>query len=111
MSITPQEIEAFALRMAVPGFEATEALIGHLYGADVLAVLSRTAEIAREAAEVAEREADSQEALVRLARAAGCPEDVGMISWLEERGLIEPVDGGWRFKTPKPGSAATSSTT
>jgi hypothetical protein len=105
--ISQHEIESYAVKLAEPGFEGTLALIGHLHGADLLAVLQRTSEIAREAAETAERDANRQEALVRLARAAGCPEDVDMVRWLYERGLLEEVDGELKFKKPKPRATAT----
>jgi hypothetical protein len=47
--------------------------------------------------------ADTLKTLTRLARAAGCPRGVAVIPWLQERGLVEKVDGGWRFTTAKPG--------
>jgi hypothetical protein len=103
-TITQSEIEAFAVQIAEPDFktESIEPLIGHLYGADVSAVLDRAAEIAREYAKAAFAEADATECLVRLANAAGCPDSESVIPWLLERGLIEKVEDGWRFKTAKP---------
>ena len=87
MRLTPQEIEALAEKLAVPG-TSTNQIIGHLYYVDALAVLTRTSEIARKAADAAEHAADYEEKMLRLAREAGCPEDVAMIPWLIERGLI-----------------------
>jgi len=111
MSITPLEIEAYAVKMAEPSFEVSEAsigaLIGHLDPDDLNAVLDRSAEIAREHGEAAYVEAHVLESLQRLAHAAGCPSGIPVIPWLQERGLIEDVDGGWRFKAPLPSFPVT----
>jgi hypothetical protein len=105
--ITETEIETFAAQIAEPGFEVSKAnldgLIGHLDHAESKAVLSRAAEISRERGRAAHAVADSIENLDRLGKAAGCPDGEPMIPWLQERGLIEEVDGGFRFKTAKPG--------
>ena len=104
---TPAEIESYAVQIAEPDFETAsiEPLIGHLGDADFEAVMNRAAEISRERGRAAFAEADSLENLDRLANAAGCPPDVPTIPWLQERGLIEEVDDGWRFKIAKPGAA------
>ena len=44
----------------------------------------------------------TSKSLTRLARATGCPLTEPIIPWLQERGLIENVEGGWRFKTAEP---------
>jgi hypothetical protein len=107
--MTEQEIEAFAMQIAEPGFEVSKAsiepLIGHLGASEFRTVLRRAAEISRERGRAAYAEADSLESLRRLGKAAGCPDGEPIIPWLQERGLIEEVDGGWRFKTAKPGAA------
>jgi hypothetical protein len=78
------------------------ALIEHLEGDDLDDVLTRAQDISlvRNAPELI----DSTESLMRLAHATGCPDDEAVIPWLQERGLIEEVDGGgFRFKATKPG--------
>ena len=77
-------------------------LTAGLYGANLDAVLNRAELISfrRSGAYLA----DSAETLLSLARATSCPDDVAIIPWLQKRGLVEEVDGGWRFKKPKPGS-------
>jgi hypothetical protein len=50
--------------------------------------------------------ADPPATLARLARAVGCPDREAPVAWLKERGMIERVGAGYRFKTTK---AATSS--
>jgi hypothetical protein len=153
--ISAQEIEEYAKQIGQVDFDLVrdgEKLIGHLYGDDLLAVLVRASEIAREIAVAAKAEADRLEAeannsfefdlsakdlglaefeavidraeavsrargkaayaaadtlaaLIRLAHAAGCPSGVAVIPWLQERGLVEEVDGGFLFRTAKPGGA------
>jgi hypothetical protein len=105
--ITEIEIETYALQIAEPAFgkisDATLApLIGHLDPADFEAVLERAAEIAHQRGDAALAEADALENLHRLARAAGMPDGGKPIPWLQERGLIEEVDGGWCFKAAGP---------
>jgi hypothetical protein len=75
-----------------------------LYDANLDAVLTRAEAIAfdRNATE----HLDSVESLLHLAHATGCPESEPIVPWLQERGLTEEVDGGWRFKSPKPGVVA-----
>jgi hypothetical protein len=46
--------------------------------------------------------AKSEESLLRLACAAGCPDDEPMIPWLEERGLVEKTKDGWCWREAKP---------
>ena len=106
--ITEQEIEAYAAQIAEADFDMArdaENLIGHLYGDDLVAVMRRASEISREMARRFCAEADSLESLERLAKATGCPEEEPIIPWLQARGLVEKVDGGFRFKTAKPGAA------
>jgi hypothetical protein len=106
--ITQTEIETFAMQIAEPDFDPSqiEALIGHLRDAEIEAVIDRAAEISREHGEAALSEADTLASLSRLAHATGCPRGEPVIPWLQERGLIEQVDGGgWRFKTPAPRAA------
>jgi hypothetical protein len=102
--ISPQEIEAFAVKLAVPG-EVSDipALIGHLDEPDINAVLDRAEAISRERGEADLAEARVLKSLQRLAHAAGCPSGIPVIPWLQEHGLIEEVDGGWKFKAPLPG--------
>jgi hypothetical protein len=107
--ITAQQIEAFAVQIAEPGFEVSKAsieqLIGHLADAEFKAVMARAAEISRERGRGAFAVADTLETLTRLAHAAGCPSGIPVVPWLRERGLIEEVDGGFRFKTASPHEA------
>lgn len=60
--LTKEEIEGYATIMAQPGFDLKRdagALLGdHVYGVDLMKVMARTAEIAREIAEAALDEAD-----------------------------------------------------
>jgi hypothetical protein len=86
--ISAQEIEEYAEQFADPYFNkpSVDKLIGHLDPFEARAVWERTAEIAK-------ARADQAEAEVRLARAAGCPENVPMIPWLIEQGLIIHTDG------------------
>jgi hypothetical protein len=106
---TPQEIENFAQRITDPDFPVSHAsrdsLIGHLSDMDQADVLTRVAEIACENAAAAQAEADIAVALMRLALAAGCPDGIPAIPWLLERGLVEKVGDGFRFKPAKPGGA------
>jgi hypothetical protein len=46
----------------------------------------------------------TSKSLTRLARATGCPLTEPIIPWLQEHGLIEKVDGHWRFKVAEPES-------
>jgi hypothetical protein len=105
--ITETEIETYAVQIAEPGFETAsiEPLIGHLGAAEFRTVLRRAAEISRERGRAAHAVADSIENLRRLGKAAGCPDSEAIIPWLQARGLVEEVDGGFRFKTAKPGAA------
>jgi hypothetical protein len=102
--ISPSEIEAFTVQIAEPGFETAriEALIGHLAEAEFKAVMHRAAAIARAYGKAAFAEADALENLSRLAHAAGMPDGGNPFQWLQERDLVEEVDGGYRFKTAKP---------
>ena len=101
------EMRGFAKRIAETGFviskETIDALIGHLTDVQQRAVMDRAAEIARERGNAMKSEANAVEALVRLAQATGMPEGGMPIPWLQERSLIEEVEGGWRFKAAKPG--------
>jgi hypothetical protein len=107
--ITPQEIENFARQMADPDFVVSEAtigpLIGHLPTADYRAVLKRAEEIARAASKAMAAEADALENVERLAHAAGMPDGGNPVAWLQERGLIEEINGALWFKPAKPGGA------
>jgi len=113
--MTEQEIEALATKLVDLGDAEGFALIAHLESDDLDAVLNRVEKIMfdRNMAECPDS-AESlmlaleqgEESLMRLLHATGCPDDEPMLVWLEERGLVEEVDGGWRFKTPKP-SAVT----
>jgi hypothetical protein len=109
--ISPQEIEAYAVKIAEPGFAVSEtnigALIGHLDFPDSDAVLARAVAISRQRGAAHLAEADTLETITRLAHASGMPAGEKPIRWLQERGLIEKVDGGWRLKTPKPVAVAT----
>jgi hypothetical protein len=102
--ITQTEIEAYAVQIGAPGFETAslEPLIGHLGDAEFEAVMDRAAEISRRRGKAAFAEADSLENLQRLAHAAGMPDGGKPVQWLQERGLIEKIGDGWRFKTAKP---------
>ncbi len=109
--VTKDDIETLAVQLADLDFEGMPetiidekidaALIG-LDDADERAVLERAAEISRERGQKLFEMVDKMNSLRRLAAAAGCPEDVPLIPWLQERGLIEQVDGGWRIKEPIP---------
>jgi hypothetical protein len=105
--ITETELEALASQLADLGDERDaegHALIAHLEGGDLEAVLTRLEQIEFER-NCAGGYLDSIEGLMRLAHAAGCPDDEQMIPWLQARGLIEQLDdGGFRFKTAKPGA-------
>jgi hypothetical protein len=74
--ISAQKIEEYAKQLADPYFDfdkrSVDKLIGHLDPFEARAVWERTVEIA-------EARVDQAEAEVRLARAAGCPENVPMI--------------------------------
>jgi hypothetical protein len=65
-------------------------------------VLNRAEDISREWGNAAMVEADTLKMLNRLPRAAGCPKGQPVIPWLQERGLVEEIDGGWRFAAAKP---------
>jgi len=103
--ITEAEIETYAEQIAAPGFATAsiEPLIGHLDDADFGMVLKRASGISRARGRAADTAADSLETLTRLAHAAGCPAGVAVLPWLQERGLAEEVESGWRYKVPKPG--------
>jgi hypothetical protein len=110
--ITQTEIETLAAQIVKADRERQE-LIYNLTDEDVRLVNVRAAEIACEiAAEacseaaIARAEADQSVAFLRLARAAGCPDNIAVIPWLHERGLVERIDGRWRFKKAKPEAAA-----
>jgi hypothetical protein len=99
--ITAQQIEEYAVQIAGAGFEIPfiEKLIGHLGDAELEAVIDRAAIIGR-------AEADSWEALLRLAHAAGLPAGEKPILWLMDRGLVKQLDdGGLRFEEAGPGAA------
>lgn len=102
--ITKAEIETYAAQIAEVTFEMDniEPLIGHLGDVEMKAIMARAAAIAREGGRAAQAEADSMENVLRLAQAAGCPEGAPVIPWLAERGLIEKIGNGWRFKVAKP---------
>jgi hypothetical protein len=103
--ITEQEIEALGqqladLWVANDTHAAKLDLIDHLEGDDLDAVLTRAQDIFFFFDRIDE---GTSESLTRLARATGCPLSKPIIPWLQERGLIEKVEDGWRFKTAKPG--------
>jgi hypothetical protein len=102
--ISKSEIETFATKISEPNFEMAniEPLIGHLGEVEFKAVMHRAAEIARQRGREALADADSLEALLRLARAAVMPAGEKPIPWLAERGLIEASGRGWRFRAAKP---------
>jgi hypothetical protein len=107
--ISASEIEAFAVQIAELTFEVSKAnisaLIGHLDLPDYDVVLTRAAQIARQRGEADLAEAEALENLERLAHATGMPAGGKPIPWLQERGLVEEIDGGgFRFKTPRPGA-------
>ena len=107
--ITETEIETYAVQIAESDFDmarGAENLIGHLYGEDFIAVMRRASEIARNVVATARAEANALENLERLAKATGCPEAKPMIPWLQERGLIEKVDGLWRLWIAKPAAVS-----
>jgi len=103
--ITQTEIETLAAQIVKADRERQE-LIYNLTDEDVRLVNVRAAEIACEIAAEACSEADQSVAFLRLARAAGCPDNIAVIPWLHERGLVERIDGRWRFKKAKPEAAA-----
>jgi hypothetical protein len=47
-------------------------------------------------------EAEALKHLSRVAHASGMPDGGKPVEWLQEHGLIEKVDDGWRFKAAKP---------
>jgi hypothetical protein len=102
--ISKEQIETFAAEIADPAFKMQDIgpLIGHLSDSEFDAVLERAKEIARSRANAAHAEADSLENVQRLAHAAGMPAGEKPIPWLAERGLIEKIGDGWRFKAAKP---------
>jgi hypothetical protein len=104
--ISKSEIETYAGQIAEPDFETAsiEPLIGHLGDAEFEAVMDRAAEISSERGLAAHAEADALRSVVRLAKATGIRAGGKPVPWLQERGLIEEVDGGFRFKTAKPGA-------
>jgi hypothetical protein len=104
--ITETEIEAFAIKIAVPDFRVSNIgrLIGHLDPADFNLVLEHAAQLARQRGEANLVEADALENLMRVAHATGMPAGGKPIPWLRDRGLIEEADGVWRFKVAKPGA-------
>jgi hypothetical protein len=102
------QIEKYASQIAEPDFDTAsiDPLIGHLSDAEIDIVMDRAADIAQERGPAAMAESDALKNLSRLAHAAGMPAGGKPIPWLQERGLIERVGDGWRFKTAKPESAA-----
>jgi hypothetical protein len=102
--ISPQEIEAYAEQMAEPDFEMAniDGLIGHLDEADFDAVLARAEKISRETGDACLAAANALRDLVRLAHATGMPKGGQPVAWLQERGLIERVDDGFRVVPAKP---------
>jgi hypothetical protein len=107
--ITEQEIESLGqqladLWVASDTHAARLDLIDHLEGDDLDAVLTRAQDISFDRSLVGDSiDEDTSESLTRLARATGCPLREPIIPWLQERGLVEKVDGGFRFKTARPG--------
>jgi hypothetical protein len=103
-NLNPTELETFAVQIADPAFDPSsiESLIGHLGEIEFEAVIDRAIEIARCSGEAVLSEADDLTSLSRLAHAAGCPKGEPVIPWLQERGLVEQVDDGWRFRAAKP---------
>jgi hypothetical protein len=107
--ITPEEIETLGRKLADLWVADDTAaakldLIDHLEGDDLDAVLNRAQDISFDR----NMEGDgvdegTSESLTRLARATGCPLSEPIIPWLQERGLVEKVEDGWRFKKAKPG--------
>ena len=104
--ISEKEIETYAVQMAEPDFELSmasiNAQIGHLDVPDYNAVLARAARIARERGEADLAEADALKSLLHLAKATGVPGGGKPFRWLQNLGLIEQVDGRFRFKAAKP---------
>jgi hypothetical protein len=105
--ITEAEIEALGqqlanLWMAADTHAVKLDLVDHLEGYDLNVVLAR-AELILIFEGIDE---DTSERLTRLARATGCPLSVPIIPWLQERDLVQQLDdGGFHFKTAKPGAA------
>ena len=105
VTLTRDEIEHYAQRMAHVDFDTRrdgKALIGHLYGANVMAVLKRANDIRAENLALAEVDLETWRIFKRLMDAAGCPADAPVLPWLMERGLAGKVDGRWWFKKPGP---------
>jgi hypothetical protein len=87
--LTKSELEALGRQLAdLDDWSSAEGclLTGHLNPADAFAVSEQACKILR-------ARADQAEAEVRLALAAGCPENVPMIPWLIEHGFIIHTDG------------------
>jgi hypothetical protein len=108
--ISETEIETYAVQIASPDFKISDAsfhaLVGHLDKASIEAVMLRYAEIIRERGEALLAESDAITNLLRAAYATGMPEGGQPIPWLQERGLVEEVDGGWLLKKPGPKAAS-----
>jgi len=101
--ITEEYIEALATKLADPGEEMWKSgLTDHLDDDDADAVHERANLISIQRSWAGHT--DSLESLIRLAHATGCPDGEPVIPWLQQRDLIEEVDGGWRFKAAKPGA-------
>ena len=78
VTLTRDEIESYARRIAEVDFDLLrdgEALIGHLCGGDVTAVLNRADEIMGENLALAEADLQTRRVFKRLMDAAGCPAD------------------------------------
>jgi hypothetical protein len=105
--ITEQEIESLGQKLADLGdWSKDGGLLDHLDEHDTDLVLARAEIIAITRGNDGAALADSVESLIRLGKAAGCPDNEPMIPWLQERGLVEEVDGGgFRFRMAKPGAA------
>jgi hypothetical protein len=104
--ITQTEIETFATKISEPDFKPTTenmlAVIGHLRQDEFELVYARASEIHEARIAAIKAEQNSFENLGRLAKAAGCPDGEKVIPWLQERGLVEQVAGGWRIAKAKP---------
>ncbi len=85
--MTQAEIEALALQVANPKAD-WKSLVRHLIGADAVA------NIAADMDEHARAQlAEELRRRSHLGRAAGCPKNVAVTPWLEERGILYGVTG------------------
>ncbi len=107
VTLTEAEIELLGSQLADNWSkdEPMSELTCYLHGANLDAVLTRADDISSSSPDAASLTAlaEGVEGLLRLARAAGCPDNVAIFPWLRARGLVEEVDGEWKFKTAKLG--------